>query len=110
MNYQYRFGNSFTTATQTLYQDGGLGRYYQGMGAALVQGKYIDRSPIPLVRYELNFCRACFQIRRHSSQRRDSRFAPIEFVLKELPFTNQDYFCFPVVLPPQIIPSMYFAS
>ncbi|KAI6711481.1 hypothetical protein JHW43_005965 [Diplocarpon mali] len=38
MNYQYRFGTSFTAATRTLRHDGGLGRYYQGMGAALVQG------------------------------------------------------------------------
>jgi hypothetical protein len=38
MNYQYRFGTSFTAATKTLYEAGGMGRYYQGMGAALVQG------------------------------------------------------------------------
>lgn len=38
MNYQYRFGTSFTTATRTLYHAGGLGRYYQGLTAALVQG------------------------------------------------------------------------
>lgn len=39
MNYQYRFGTSFTSATQILYADGGFGRYYSGLGAALVQGK-----------------------------------------------------------------------
>ena len=38
MNYQYRHGTSFTTATRTLYHDGGIRRYYQGMLAALVQG------------------------------------------------------------------------
>ncbi|QDS70792.1 hypothetical protein FKW77_004325 [Venturia effusa] len=38
MNYQYRFGTTFTTATKTLYHDGGFRRYYQGIGAALVQG------------------------------------------------------------------------
>ncbi|KAH8652056.1 mitochondrial carrier domain-containing protein [Xylariales sp. PMI_506] len=38
MNYQYRHGSSFTTATKTLYEDGGFGRYYQGLAAALVQG------------------------------------------------------------------------
>ncbi|ELU39083.1 metalloendopeptidase [Rhizoctonia solani AG-1 IA] len=38
MNYQYRHGTSFTTATRTLYQDGGIRRYYQGIGPALVQG------------------------------------------------------------------------
>jgi hypothetical protein len=38
MNYQYRHGSSFTVATRTLYQDGRLRRYYQGMSAALIQG------------------------------------------------------------------------
>jgi len=38
MNYQYRFGTSFTAATKTLYEDGGFGRYYQGIGAAIFQG------------------------------------------------------------------------
>lgn len=39
MNYQYRFGHSFTAASRILYEDGGFGRYYQGLGAALVQGE-----------------------------------------------------------------------
>jgi len=39
MNYQYRHGSSLTVATKTLYADGGMTRYYQGMSAALVQGK-----------------------------------------------------------------------
>ncbi len=38
MNYQYRFGTDFKAATRTLYDDGGLRRYYQGIGAALIQG------------------------------------------------------------------------
>ncbi|KIM87902.1 hypothetical protein PILCRDRAFT_814599 [Piloderma croceum F 1598] len=38
MNYQYRYGTSTTQATKTLYNDGGLRRYYQGMLAALLQG------------------------------------------------------------------------
>ncbi|KAI1841540.1 hypothetical protein JX265_013505 [Neoarthrinium moseri] len=38
MNYQYRHGSSLATATKTLYQDGGIGRYYQGLFAALIQG------------------------------------------------------------------------
>jgi hypothetical protein len=42
MNYQYRFGHSFTEATKILYRDGGFGRYYQGMSAALVQGRSFD--------------------------------------------------------------------
>lgn len=39
MNYQYRFGTSFTVATKKLYADGGFGRYYSGIGAALIQGE-----------------------------------------------------------------------
>jgi hypothetical protein len=42
MNYQYRHGTSLSVATKTLYQEGGLGRYYQGMGAALFQGKRLS--------------------------------------------------------------------
>jgi len=38
MNYQYRYGTSTTQATKTLYNDGGLRRYYQGLLAALLQG------------------------------------------------------------------------
>ncbi len=38
MNYQYRYGTSTTQAIGTLYADGGYPRYYQGLGAALVQG------------------------------------------------------------------------
>lgn len=34
MNYQYRHGSSFTVATKTLHEDGGLRRYYQGIGPA----------------------------------------------------------------------------
>lgn len=42
MNYQYRFGTSFTTATKTLYRQGGFRRYYDGMGAALFQGEFFS--------------------------------------------------------------------
>jgi hypothetical protein len=38
MNYQYRHGTSLSVATKTLREDGGFGRYYQGLGAALFQG------------------------------------------------------------------------
>lgn len=44
MNYQYRHGSSLTAATRTLHADGGVGRYYQGMGAALVQGMMLPIS------------------------------------------------------------------
>ncbi|EIN06821.1 mitochondrial carrier [Punctularia strigosozonata HHB-11173 SS5] len=38
MNYQYRFGTTTTVAIKTLYHDGGYGRYYAGLTAALFQG------------------------------------------------------------------------
>ena len=38
MNYQYRYGSTLKQATQTLYNDGGWTRYYQGLTAALIQG------------------------------------------------------------------------
>ena len=38
MNYQYRFGTNTSQAVRTLYLDGGWTRYYQGLGAALIQG------------------------------------------------------------------------
>jgi hypothetical protein len=38
MNYQYRYGTGLRDAAQTLLDDGGWTRYYQGLGAALIQG------------------------------------------------------------------------
>lgn len=38
MNYQYRYGTTTTQAIQTLWEDGGYGRYYRGLGPALIQG------------------------------------------------------------------------
>ncbi|KAJ3384713.1 methionyl-tRNA synthetase, partial [Chytriomyces hyalinus] len=38
MNYQYKFGSDFKTATGTLYKEGGMVRYYRGLGPALIQG------------------------------------------------------------------------
>lgn len=39
MNYQYRYGNTTTaTAIRTLYADGGIRRFYRGIGPALFQG------------------------------------------------------------------------
>lgn len=38
MNYQYRYGTSTTDALKTLYKDGGLRRFYRGVGPALIQG------------------------------------------------------------------------
>ncbi|KAF9508537.1 hypothetical protein BS47DRAFT_1415831 [Hydnum rufescens UP504] len=38
MNYQYQYGGTFVEAGKILYGDGGYWRYYQGLGAALIQG------------------------------------------------------------------------
>lgn len=60
MNYQYRFGTSFTIATQKLYADGGFGRYYSGIGAALIQGEhvsYLAENSLHLTRHYLTFDR-----------------------------------------------------
>ncbi|KAJ3262958.1 hypothetical protein HDU77_011529 [Chytriomyces hyalinus] len=38
MNYQYKYGSDFKTATGTLYKEGGMVRYYRGLGPALIQG------------------------------------------------------------------------
>ncbi|GAA5979156.1 hypothetical protein JCM11641_008444 [Rhodosporidiobolus odoratus] len=38
MNYQYRYGTTTTEASRKLYENGGWGRYYAGLGPALVQG------------------------------------------------------------------------
>lgn len=38
MNYQYRNGTSTGVALRTLYADGGVRRFYRGIGPALIQG------------------------------------------------------------------------
>merc|ERR1719336_2457568 len=38
MNYQYRYGTSTTVAAKTLYAEGGVLRFYRGLGPALIQG------------------------------------------------------------------------
>lgn len=38
VNYQYRYGTSTLTALKTLYKDGGIVRFYRGVGPALIQG------------------------------------------------------------------------
>lgn len=39
MSEEYRYGHTSTaTAVRTLYADGGIGRFYRGIGPALVQG------------------------------------------------------------------------
>ncbi|MEW5312036.1 MAG: hypothetical protein WDW38_003699 [Sanguina aurantia] len=38
INYQYRFGTSTMVALTTLWKDGGIPRFYSGLGPALIQG------------------------------------------------------------------------
>lgn len=38
MNYQYRYGTSTTDALKALYKEGGIRRFYRGVGPALIQG------------------------------------------------------------------------
>ena len=63
MNFQYRHGTSTTAAMKKLYLEGGLRRFYRGIGPALLQGPlarfgdtaanvavlhYLDKSDLPL--------------------------------------------------------------
>lgn len=94
MNYQYRHGTSFTVATRTLYTDGGIRRYYQGIAPALFQGLSPKIHTGCLI---LTMIRPDFKIRRHSSQRWHSCFAPIKPLPQRSPLANQDHFCFSMV-------------
>ncbi|EFJ44445.1 hypothetical protein VOLCADRAFT_82831 [Volvox carteri f. nagariensis] len=38
INYQYRYGTDTMTAFRTLYKEGGIPRFYRGLGPALIQG------------------------------------------------------------------------
>ena len=38
MNYQYRHGGTISSSFKTLYKEGGIPRFYKGVGAALFQG------------------------------------------------------------------------
>lgn len=38
MNYQYRYGTTTSQAIKSLYKEGGLRRFYRGVGPALLQG------------------------------------------------------------------------
>jgi hypothetical protein len=38
VNYQYRYGTTTTEAFKKLYKDGGIPRFYKGVGPALIQG------------------------------------------------------------------------
>lgn len=83
MNYQYRHGTSFTTATKTLYRESGIRRYYQGLAPALFQGPisrfgdtaanagilallhsnpYLSKLPSPIKTIFASLCAACFRM------------------------------------------------
>jgi hypothetical protein len=94
MNYQYRHGTSFTVATRTLYTEGGIRRYYQGIAPALFQGLPTNVHTDSLI---LTMIRPDFKIRRHSSQRWYSCSAPIKPLPQRSPLANQDNICFSVV-------------
>ncbi|KUI66442.1 hypothetical protein VM1G_02174 [Cytospora mali] len=83
MNYQYRHGTSLTTATKTLYAEGGIPRFYQGTGWALIQGPvsrfgdtaanagilallqsngYLSQLPSPIKTIFASLCAAAFRM------------------------------------------------
>ena len=37
INYQYRYGTGTADALRTLYREGGMRRFYRGLGPALLQ-------------------------------------------------------------------------
>ncbi|KAH7122011.1 mitochondrial carrier domain-containing protein [Dactylonectria estremocensis] len=83
MNYQYRHGSSFRSTTKDLYQEQGVRRFYQGIGAALVQGPvsrfgdtaanagilallesnpYLNKMPSLIKTIFASLCAACFRM------------------------------------------------
>lgn len=93
MNYQYRHGTSLTVATKTLYQDGGYGRYYAGMGAALFQGK----SPLTAKSVSslwLNKHRTDRTFRRYGSQRGNSGSVAVEWISIRATVSHQNHLRF----------------
>ncbi|KAK7432983.1 hypothetical protein QQZ08_000454 [Neonectria magnoliae] len=83
MNYQYRHGTHFTSAIRTLYEEGGIRRYYQGIAPALIQGPvsrfgdtaanagilallqsnpYLNKLPSPIKTIFASLCAACFRM------------------------------------------------
>lgn len=54
MNYQYRFGGTMIGSIKLLFNEGGYGRYYAGLGPALFQGPIGTSkppAPFPFDRY-----------------------------------------------------------
>lgn len=94
MNYQYRYGTTTTQATRILWDDGGFGRYYRGLGPALIQGSFIyslfrfiqahdQGSPRP---------RPCGEVWRHRSQRWDPHPHRIESFPPHPPHLYSNHF------------------
>lgn len=57
MNYQYRHGSNTLTALKTLYQNGGIPRFYRGLLPALIQGplsRFGDTAANSGIMYYLN--------------------------------------------------------
>jgi hypothetical protein len=56
MNYQYKNGGGTVNALKTLYSEGGVRRFYRGLGPALFQGPLAPFGlPLPFFRFTLSF-------------------------------------------------------
>ena len=53
MNYQYRYGTTTTEAISKLYNQGGVFRFYRGLGPALLQGP-LSRFGDKIINYKIN--------------------------------------------------------
>lgn len=96
MNYQYRHGTAFTAATRTLYTEGGIRRYYQGIAPALIQGSCIAfLSGLGMLTSSLHRTRR--QIRRHSRKRGYPCITSLQSIPEELTITSQDHLCISLV-------------
>ena len=83
VNYQYRYGTSTFQALRTLYSDGGVPRFYKGVGWALIQGPLsrfgdtaantgalavfesvpsLQNTPVPIKTFCASLTAACFRI------------------------------------------------
>lgn len=87
MNYQYRYGTSFTVATKTLYEAGGMGRYYSGMGAALIQGRFF----LPVVCCISDSHRPRLPLRRHRSERWYTGALSLKLISQKHAIANPDH-------------------
>jgi hypothetical protein len=84
MNYQYRYGGGMVSSAKKLYNDGGMKRYYAGLGAAL----YVSPQDM-MISADSQIPSPSLSIWRYSSQRWNSRFT----VLPHLACSDQDCRC-----------------